>query len=319
MLSYQPIYDVQQEIFDCCDKGPKDGNPSGDCCYDNWKQDLDQVTADWKIASTIATHKQADYDNTYAWYQKLKQWSESWVTTDEKADTLCRQLELFILHLEKICKVTGKTGEAIEILFCMAKDLYMRVDVLKAEYDELMQCINCLKSPELAPGTGIVKCLEEYGVKLDAVIATRDDLIPKIITALELAYTMHTALCEDYGIKEELMYWKNTFKCEGEAGGGCGCDENEGGGEQQYKKNKGIKESGSGMECCEMHPTITFPLDDDPYYKWLQQETEEFKQKTETAKQQRDKANEKRDALQACKESLEAAIKEVDPKTKCSK
>lgn len=313
MLSYQPIYDIQQEIFDCCDKGPNDNTPSGDCCYDTWRKDLEQVTADWKIASTIATHKQTEYDNTYSWYQKIKAWCDSWVTTDEKADTLCRQLELFILHLEKTCQVTGKTGDAVEILFCMAKDLYMRVDKLKSEYDELMNCINCLKSPELAPGTGIVKCLEDYGKKLDAVIATRDDLMLKIIAALELAYAMHTDLCKNYSLKEELMYWKNTFKCEGSAGGGCSSGEEN----AQKQGPKLIKASGTGMECCELHPSISFPLDDDQYYKWLQQECDEFKQKTENLKQQRDKANEKRDSLQACKDSLEAAIKEVDPKNKC--
>jgi FtsZ-binding cell division protein ZapB len=307
MLSYQPISDIQQDIFDCCEKNPGDIPPSGDCCYDTWKKDLDQVTADWRIASTIAAHKQKHYDNTYAWYQKIKAWCDSWIATDEKADALCRQLELFITHLERICQVTEKTGKAIEILFCMTKDLYMRVDKLKEEYDELMQCINCLKSPDLAPGAGIVKCLEEYGAKLDAVIATRDELILKIITALELAYSMHTDLCEAFGLKQILIYWRNILHC-------AGCDENSG---EYRKQGRGIINSGSGSDCCDLDPVITFPLDNDPYYKSLQQECMDLKAKTDQLKQQLDKANSKRDALQAGKDSLTTAIQQVDPKTRC--
>jgi len=308
MLSYQPISDIQQDIYDCCEKNPDDMPPSGDCCYDSWTKDLEKVTADWRIASTIAAHKQKEYEITYSWYQKIKAWCDDWVTTDEKSDALCRQIELFITHLEKICKVTHKTGKAIEILFCMVKDLYMRVDKLKEEYDELMQCINCLKSPDLAPGVGIVKCLEEYGKKLDAVIATRDDMILKIIAALELAYGIHIDLCEEFGLKQVLIYWRNVLHC-------AGCDESGEGYKHQGKG--GIKGNNSGIECCDLHPVISFPLDDDPYYKELHQECLDFKEKTEQLKEQRDKANEKRDALQACKDSLETAIKEVDPKTRC--
>jgi hypothetical protein len=95
----------------------------------------------------------------------------------------------------------------------------------------------------------------------------------------------------------------------------AGCDESGEGYKHQGKG--GIKGNSSGIECCDLHPVISFPLDDDPYYKELHQECIDFKAKTELLKEQRDKANEKRDALQACKDSLETAIKEVDPKTRC--
>ena len=308
MLSYQTIQDIQQEIFNCCEKNPSDTPPSGDCCYDTWKQDLDQVIADWKIASTVAAHKQVEYNITSTWYQKIKAWCDDWATTDEKSEALCRQLELFIKHLEKICLVTEKTGKAIEILFCMTKDLYLRVEKLKEEYDELMQCINCLKSPDLAPGVGIVKCLEEYGVKLDAVIATRDTMILSIIAALELADTLHIDICEEYGLKEVLIYWRDILHCEG-------CDENSEG----YKKHGkgGIKGGIANIECCELHPLNTFPIDEDPYFKELQKACTDTKIKTDNLKKELDKANEKRDALQACKDSLTTAISQVDPKTRC--
>lgn len=308
MLRYQPITNIQQEIFDCCHPdNTSDNPPSGDCCYDAWKNDLNQVTADWKAAKHCADHKQKEYEYTSAWYQKVKIWCDEWTATDENADALCRQLELFILHLEKICKVNEKTDEALEILFCMAKDLYMRVDKLKAEYDELMQCINCLKNPALAPGTGIVKYLEDYGKNLDAIIATSEDLIGKIIVALELGYGLEEDLCDEFGLKHILIYWKKVFHC-------TGCNNNEG--DQQNQKQREIKDSGSGKYHCELHPAICFPLDEDDYYKELHQECTDLKQKTEKLKEERDKANEKRDALQACKESLELAISQVDPNNK---
>jgi prefoldin subunit 5 len=301
MLTYQSIPDIQKDIFDCCDPKPGDTN-GGDCCYDTWKKDLDQVTADWRIANAIAAHKLAAYNNTNAWYQKIKAWCDDWGATDELADALCRQLELFITHLEKICQVTEKTGKAIEILFCMVKDLYQRVDKLKEEYDELMQCINCLKSPDLAPGVGIVKCLEDYGVKLTAVIATRDTMLLSIITALEWADSLHTDLCETYGLKEELIYWRNVLHC-------AGCTDRGGNGHTGIGDSKG--------ECCDLHPAISFPIDEDEYFKELQKCCTDTKAKADQLKQQLDKANEKRDALQACKDSLELAIAQVDPKNRC--
>jgi hypothetical protein len=303
MLKYKPIDNIQQEIFDCCHPDNDDNTPTGECCYDTWKADLDQVTADWKIAKNCASHKQKEYDYTYAWYQRIKIWCDDWTTTDENADALCRQLELFILHLEKICKVTCKTGEALEILFCMAKDLYMRLDKLKAEYDELTQCINCMKSPELAPGTGIMKYLEEYGKKLDAAIATRNDLIGKIIAALELAYAMDADLCKDFGLEQTLTHWKKVFHC-------AGCNDND------NDHNQGQIQGSQSGNHCKLEPAISFPLDEDVYYKHLHTQCDDLKQKTEALKAERDKANEKRDALQACKESLETALKQVDPKNK---
>lgn len=315
MLTYDKICNPEAELFNCCDNNPGGETPGGDCCNDLWKQDLVQVTADWKKASAQAAYIETEYKFAVEWKGKLKTWHDEWEQTNEKVDALCRQLGLFVTHLEKICFVTSKTAEAVEILFCMAEDLYVRVDKLKSKYDHLRQCIDGMKRPELASGTGVIKYIEEYGVKLDAVIATRDELIKAIAKALELAYGLHINLCEQYGLKQVLQYWRNKFNCAGESSDGdCGCDSPpQQQQQQQYGKGPG---ENKGKKHCKLEPKLSFPIDEDDYFTDLEQEYEDAAQDVETLKADLDKAKEERDALQACKESLEKAIQEVDNKCK---
>lgn len=310
MLVYDKICNIDRDIFDCCHKNPGTEIPGGDCCYDAWVKDLVQVTADWKQANADAQNKETEYNLTVEELERLKGWWTDWEATDEKADALCRQLELFTLHLGKVCMVTEKTNDAIEILFCMTEDLYVRVDKLKASYDKLIQCIQCLKRPELAPGVGIMKCIENYGAKLDAVILTRDVLITQIVTALELAYGMHLSICEDYGLKAVILYWKKKFNC----GGSCGEQPNPNPYPQQQSK---IENSGYAKECCCLEPRISLPIDEDEYFIHLENDYKKLKNEVAQLKKDLDAAKEKRDALLSCKQSLEKAIEEVNPANKC--
>jgi hypothetical protein len=152
MLVYNKISNYEEEIFDCCTDTPDNDTPGSDCCSDAWVKDLAKVSGEYKTISALVSQKQVEYDLAIDWKVKLRAWCDDWEATDEKADALCRQLELFIKHLHRVCKITEKTVHAVKILFCMAEDLYKRTDELKAEYDKLVQCINCLKRPELAPG-----------------------------------------------------------------------------------------------------------------------------------------------------------------------
>jgi len=306
MLSYHEI-STDRDIFDCCDRTPTTNEPGGDCCYDAWLGDLIQVTADWKAANADAANKELEYNLTVEERDRLKAWFSDWEATDEKADALCRQLELFVLHLQKICVVTEKTDKAIEILFCMIEDLYIRVDRLKAAYDKLLQCINCLKRPELAAGVGIMKCLEDYGLKLDAVLQTRDVLIPQVVTVIELAYGMHITICEQYGLKETILYWKKKFNCNTSAPA-----EN-----TAYGQQTKIEQSGDTHDCCCIEPQISLPIDGDDYYRQLETDYKKVKQDVDLLKKDLDTAKEKRDALLSCKQSLENAINEVNPANKC--
>lgn len=307
MLSYNEISNSDRDIFDCCDQKPNNNEPIGDCCYESWKGDLVQVTADWKAANAYAINKELEYNLTVEERDRLKAWYADWEATDENADALCRQLELFVLLLQKVCTVTDKTNKAIEILFCMLEDLYIRVDKLKSQYDKLMACINCLKRPELASGVGIMKFLEDYGQKLDAVILTRDTIIPQVISALEIAISIHTNICDQYGLKETIRYWKGKFNCNQSE-----TDQSTG----SFSDSK-IENSYHSNECCCIEPRISLPIDTDEYYRQLENDYLNTKQKVDQLKKDLDQAKEKRDALLACKQSLENAINEVNPANKC--
>jgi hypothetical protein len=308
MLVYNKISNYEDEIFNCCDPDNGNENPGADCCYDAWVKELVTVTADYKEKNALVTQKQTEYNLAVDWKTKLKAWCDDWETTDEKADALCRQLELFIKHLTKVCKITEKTIDAIEILFCMTEDLYKRVDKLKLKFDQLMVCINCLMRPELAPGVGIMKCIEEYGKKLDAVIAGRDLLLGNIIKALELAMALHINICDEYGLKAELIYWKQKLNCDGSASS----DNSNSYGDRKQT----LTQTGSGDRICVLEPQISFPLDADGYYIDLTTQCANTKAEVEKLKTELDKAKHERDGLQACKQSLEKAIEEV--KNKCN-
>jgi hypothetical protein len=308
MLVYNKIGNYEDEIFNCCD--PDNGNETsgGDCCYDSWVKELVTVTAAYKEKDALVTQKQMEYNHAVDWKTKLKTWCDDWEATDEKADALCRQLELFIKHLTKVCKITEKTVDAIEILFCMVEDLYKRVDKLKLKFDQLMVCINCLMRPELAPGVGIMKCIEEYGKKLDAVIAGRDLLLGNIIKALELGMALHINICDEYGLKAVLVYWKGKLNCDSLP--------SEPSNNNYGDRKRTMMQSGTENKVCELEPQITFPLDADSYYTDLQTQCLNTKAEVEMLKMALDNAKHERDGLQACKQSLEKAIEEV--KNKCN-
>src|SRR5690606_42086865 len=105
VLSPLSLHDALPIFFDCCDQKPNSNEPGGDCCYDAWMGDLVQVTSDWKAANAYASNKELEYNLSIEERDRLKAWFADWEATDENADALCRQLELFILLLQKVCIV----------------------------------------------------------------------------------------------------------------------------------------------------------------------------------------------------------------------
>jgi hypothetical protein len=301
MLAYCKM-DPKHDIYECCDfPHQPPGNGTGDCCYDYWNADLTEISNDLKFATARATHKQKEFQYVSDWYAVLKGWCDDWEQTDNKADALCRNLDLFIKHLKRVCKITNKTDRAIDILFCMIKDLFIRVDCLKERYDDLYKCINCLKNPALASG-GIRACLDDYGKKLDAVIALRDLLLGKIISCIEYGYELHDNICDDYGLRSTLVFWRQILKCEGEI--------------ELPGKPEDPEEP---MECCELEPMMTLPISQDVYFIDLKLQTEQVKIRVHELKKESDQANEKMAALQACQDGLNTALKASDPSIRCKK
>ena len=299
MLTYKPIEDPNH-LLTCCDPDPNPSNPgSGDCCYDFWQTDKTSTDAKLKVAIAIANMKSKHLTAITNWYDTLKGWCDDWESADKYADTLCRNLEIFCKHLFKVGEITEKTAAAIEILFCMVKELYTRVDLLKEKYDDINKCIKCLKTPQLESGN-LSTCLADYGTKLAAVITTRDDIILKVINAIQLAYELHDNVSDKYGLITVLEYWKGIFKC---------CEE---------PADKEHEEADcEGMEHCVLMPMITFPIDKSKYFVNLRKERDETKVKFQEAKKESYDANEKQNAMQALSDGLNNAITSVANSGKC--
>ena len=299
-LPYKPV--EHPEKFElCCKEEPNPPNPgSGDCCQDIWQTDKTETDCKLKKASARADHKQKELAAKTDWCNTLKHWCDDWEAADKYADDLCRNLELFHKHLCKVGKITQKTGDAIIILFCMIKELYIRVDRIKQKYDDLYKCINCLKAPELASG-GVRTCLDDYGVKLSAVIVTRDDLINKVVIAIKLAFQIHDNISDDYGLQTVIEYWKNKLNC-------C---------EDQACPDDDGKPECDNHEHCDLRPMITFPIKQSKYFKELIQHRDYMEEKVREVKKESDHANERKAALQALSDGLNNAITSVANSGKC--
>lgn len=301
MFTYCKI-DESCDIFECCDHHRQPPPPgTGDCCYDQWKDDWDEVNAQLKWATARAAHKAKHYASVTEWYTVLKGWRDDWEQADHKADALCRNLELFIRHLRRVCKITKKTNTAIDILFCMIKDIFVLVDCLKDRYDDLYKCINCLKEPALNAG-GIRDCLDDYGKKLKAVTDQRDAILGRIITVMEYAYELHDGICDDYGLRNVLTFWRRILNCEGD------CDPLPCPEEPPCEPH---------LVICDLEPVMTFPITADPYFIHLKDLCEDVKKKMNELKKESDKANEEKASLQACLDGLNTALKASGPSTRC--
>ncbi|HKR03202.1 MAG TPA: hypothetical protein VJY62_01095, partial [Bacteroidia bacterium] len=262
---------------DCCKEIIIDDPKGCDCCYDDWTADLKGTTCSYKEWNARVDKLSRHYTIKTEWRDKLKTMMDDLTKTNEKASDIFRQLLLFIKHLEKLCNITEQSNKSIRILFCMIEDLYIRVDGLKKDYDILMTCINNASktNPELSPGTGVIKCLEEYGKKLDAVLSTRDNLITLATSAIEIAFKLHESLCKDndncgegkldYGLINIIEYWRDIFI--GQKNENCGT--------------------------CIFEPGIKFPIDQSDYFNKINADFNVTNEKVERLKKKLDEAKSK--------------------------
>ncbi|HLK27330.1 MAG TPA: hypothetical protein VKT28_02025 [Puia sp.] len=299
-LPYKPV--EHPEKFEQCCKPDPDPNPgTGDCCQDVWQTDKTETDTKLQKITTRADHKQKELTSKTEWCTTLKRWCDDWEAVDKYADDLCRNLELFHKHLCKVGEITQKTSDAVIILFCMIKELYIKVDELKEKYDELYKCIKCLKAPELESG-GVRTCLDDYGVKLTAVINTRDDLIAKVVLTIQLSFELHDNISDEYGLKTVVEYWKGKFNC---------CDEET---SSTDDDNKSVCDE---REHCDLRPLITFPIKKSKYFVELKQHRDYMEKKVYEVKKESDHANERKAAMQALSDGLNNAINSVANSGKC--
>jgi hypothetical protein len=327
------------DIFDCCGGGDPDDGGCTDCCYDDWKNELKKVNQSY--SETLEQVDQMKKSLTFITDRrdKFRKWLDELLKAEDMARNICHQLEIIAVQSDKIWLNADKGRSAIEILYCMIKDFYFRVDYLKKRYEELQRCITSNNDSSLVRGQGILKCLDDYLVKLEAVIKTRDELIKLIVEAVKLANLIRNNIstkendnnfkpCEPgkpcncdssdsyYGFKTIICEWYCSFKCDEEC---VPCAEPATTPQQQQSQKQvgsGIKNS-NPPESCELEPTFDFPICNDEYkcrvetmYKTDEKSVKELSDKLK-------EANKQKESLQACKSSLERAIAEVDPKARC--
>lgn len=310
---YEPLNaEWDKKIKECCDK-PDGEIPPGDCCYDNWTAELKEVNKAYQQAEEEAKQKSAEFTYVSERRDQFKKWYDELTKANELEKAICDQLDVFFCQVQKVGINTQFTVDAVKILFCMIREYYLQLDKLKEKYDALIDCIKCLNSPGLTPGAGLMKLIEDYGVKLAAAQASRDELLKLIIAALGMAEKIDLNIGPDYGLQTVVNQWKDVLNC---------CEECGAASEQEKKKpeaKQGIQSADDDCadEDCKLKPMLKMPICNDPYYG----QTYEKYQKDDADAKQLAKdllaLNKKKESLQACKQSLELAIKEVDPKTRC--
>jgi hypothetical protein len=328
------------DIFKCCGSNPSDDPTCTDCCYDTWKDELKKVNQSY--SETIEQVDQMKKKLTFVTERrnKFRTWLDELLKAEDMARNICHQLEIIATQSDKIWLNADKARSAIEILFCMIKDFYSRVDYIKKRYEELQRCIASNNDSSLVKGQGILKCLDDYLVKLEAIIKTRDEIIKLIVEAIKLSNLIRNNIstkendnqykpCEPgkpcncdaeaesyYGFKAIICEWYCSFKCE-EACVPCA---QEGNTPTQQKQKQGITNSikdACPPETCELEPTFEFPICNDSYKCCVEDMFKADEKSVKELSDQLKEANKKKESLQACKTSLEKAIAEVDPKARC--
>lgn len=342
--NYQPIppdWD-KETVLDCCTKQTTE-DPCTDCCYDTWQNELKVVTQKYNSANETAAQLQKMLAFVTDRRNKYRKWLDELNNAQDLAVEICNQLELIALQSDKIWYNSCKAVDAIEILFCMIRDFFMQIDLIKTQYDDLQNCITNNTDPSLVRGQGILKSLDDYKAKLDVVIKLKDDIIKNIIAAIKIANLIRNSIstkecpdedhkydpCADnptpcagddnsyYGFKTVICEWYNAFKCDVDCvDTGTGDTNTEAKGQQkQYDTN--VIQSDCGDDSCELVPTFDFPICNNSYKKcvqdWLSADESKYTELTDLLQ----KANKKKEALTACKTSLDKAIKAVDPKERC--
>jgi hypothetical protein len=306
----------QDRIKECCEKDDPE-NPSGcDCCYDSWTEELKEVKTKFSEADEEAKLVTLELTFITERRDKLKIWYDELTRVNDLSQKICDQIEVFLSQIDKIFINTEYAIKAIQVLYCMIRDFYMQVDLIRQKYDQIFSCIRCLKDPILVPGQGIMKCLEDYGKKLDALIATRDELLKMIMAAIYTAYRINKNLGKDYGLYMEISEWQTTFNCEE----GCGEGESRPGYTAQTSE---IRQESYGEENenkeknCKLRPRFNFPVCNDRYYKKIGRDYEQDKKEASDLAKKLIDLNKKKESLLACKQSLDTAITEVSANAKC--
>lgn len=337
----------KDKIIDCCKSVTTEDPKCGDCCYDTWSDELKQVTKKYQAKSVEASQLDRRITCHSDRLNEFKKWLSEMDTAQKNAKAICHQLELIATQSEKIWSNAQLGVKAIEILFCMIKDFFLKLDYLKKRYEELKLCISKNTDPVLVSGQGLLKCITDYGVKLDALIALKEDIFKTVIDAVRLSNLLrndistrdfpfeyipcktnydpchhHHKPCPDcndeeisYGFKTIICEWYRFFNCEEP----CECDDKNNQGQKvKPKTNNGPATQGKD-DCsndCYLE-TFSFPICNDGYRLCIKERYDRDDQSVKDLQKEKKEVDKAAAALLACQSSLDAAKKAVDPKARC--
>ena len=347
MAMYETYVDIpanwdKDTIRDCCNT-VNPGDPTCvDCCYDTWTAELKTVTQKYNSAAEYATQLQNKLTFISDRRSRYKTWDTEILSAQDMAMSICNQLELIAVQSDKIWYSSCKAVLAVETLFCMIRDFFTQIDLIKTQYDDIQNCLSNNSDPSLVKGQGILKALDDYKAKLDIVINLRDDIIKNIVTAIQISNLVRNNIstrdCSDdtfkpcadkmtpcagdgvfYGFKTVICEWYKAFSC------AVPCTDSGTTGTTTTSTtpmpsatSTPIIESDCVDGNCELLPTFDFPICNNTYKvcveKWLAADDASYKEITGQLQQ----ANIDKEALTACRNSLTKALKAVDPKARCN-
>jgi hypothetical protein len=330
----------QETILDCCQKLPPDGSNCNDCCYDNWQAELKKVASDYYKAVELVLQYQNKLNFVTARRDRYKTWIDELVKAENLSADVCYQLKLIALQSDKIWFNSCKSVQAIEILFCMIRDIFNQIDNIKLIYDNLQSCITRVNDPSLIPNQGILQYLNDYKLKLDAVIKLRDDIIKSIVDAVRLSNLIRNNIstkdCPSpgdnyspcppndepcgsvegeayYGFKTIICEWYNAFACDVK----CSDEPAPQSHGKWGRPGPAQQTAQPASEECVLEPTFDFPICNNTFKSevegWLQSDESLIKDLTDKL----NKVKIDKETLLACKTSLDSAIKATDPALRC--
>ena len=291
------------DLKKCCIHDNPDDPTGCDCCYDEWVNDLNAKQKEFGTLVESAAQAQL----TLLFYKSrrdgLKKWVDDLTLLDEYVLDICDQFELIISQLDKICTNAGHTVKAVEILFCMIRDFYIQIDKLKIIYESVFKCIKKLNSSVLVPGTGVIKCLEMYYEKLDAIIKTREDLIKQVMEAIRIANMLRQDVCSPFGLSFIFKEWQYILRCPS-----CKIDE------EERKPELPCHEMENN---CKIYPRLTFPISKDRYTAWVKTQFTSDEEEAKKAAATYLEESKKKEEISSAIASLQEAVTAVDPKERC--
>lgn len=310
------------KIKDCCVKvkQPPETNSNGDCCYDEWVNELKNFELKFNKADNSVNYISKRRVHLGTQRDMWKAWMDELDKVCEYSKNICQQLEIVLHHTSRISRNEWLTKRAVNLLFCMIRDFYMQIDVLKKKYDRLINCIKCLNSQNLVAGQGVMALIEDYGKKITLVMQTRETLPEAVITSISMVNNINKSLGHhghQFGLTTVLNEWKKAFNCEGKKQDeGDNKKRNEFG--REDFNNPGAQKQ--EFENTGLEPALKFPVCESDYYKMIERKYLEDSRKYSELSKLLNEETKKRDNLKGLRDGLASVISDpnVDPSKRCA-